>query len=118
VFYISEDSDVPKCGLAAKEFILTHLLIQYSYLQVLDFLTTLTFLLYGVREGNPIVRYFIDFAGSPIAGLLLVKVLAVTLGIFVWRLRRERLLARINIFFAIIVAWNLLALISSALQTA
>ena len=97
---------------------MTHLLIQYSYLQVLDFLTTLTFLLYGVREGNPIVRYAIDFAGSPIIGLVLIKVVAVTLGIFVWRLGRERLLARINILFAIVVTWNLIALVTSALHTA
>ncbi len=97
---------------------MTHLLIQYSYLQVLDFLTTLTFLLYGVREGNPIVRFFIEFGDSPIVGLVLVKLVAVTLGILVWRLGRERLLARINILFAIVVTWNLLALVASALQTA
>lgn len=97
---------------------MTQLLIQYSYLQVLDFLTTLTFLLYGVREGNPIVRFFIEAAGSPMVGLVLIKLLAVALGLLVWRLGRQRLLARINILFAIVVAWNLLALIAGALQSA
>ena len=31
-------------------------MLQYSYLQVLDFLTTIAFLLNGVKEGNPLVR--------------------------------------------------------------
>ncbi len=97
---------------------MTHQIIQYSYLQVLDFLTTLTFLVYGVREGNPVVRWFIEQSSSPIVGLLLVKVAAVVLGVVVWRLGRQRLLARINIVFALVVAWNLMALIASALQAA
>src|SRR5260370_9306861 len=32
------------------------LLLQYSYLQILDFLTTIALLPLGVREGNPLVR--------------------------------------------------------------
>ncbi len=97
---------------------MTHQLVQYSYLQILDFLTTLSFLLYGVQEGNPVVRWFMDESSSPIVGLLAVKMLAVILGVVVWRMRRERLLARINILFAIVVAWNLLALIAGAIQPA
>lgn len=30
-------------------------------------------MLLGVREGNPLVRYSMEAAGSPLAGLLLVK---------------------------------------------
>jgi hypothetical protein len=96
----------------------THLLVQYSYLQVLDFLTTLAFLLYGIQEANPVVRLCLGLSNSPLAGLLLVKVLALALGIMVWRMGRTRLLARINTMFALVVAWNLVALIVGALHLA
>lgn len=87
------------------------LLLQYAYLQVLDLLTTLAFMLHGVREGNPLVRVMMHATANPLNGLLLVKVLAVGLGLYCWRLGRGRLLARINVIFALIVAWNLGALI-------
>jgi hypothetical protein len=91
----------------------TQLFVQYSYLQVLDFLTTIAFLLHGVREGNPLVRFFVSATANPINGLLVVKLLAVLLGIYCWRMGRRKLLARINILFAALVAWNLVALILS-----
>ena len=86
-------------------------MLQYSYLQVLDFLTTIAFLLQGVKEGNPLVRFAIDYAPNPITGLLAIKVAAIGLGIYCWRVGKLRLLGRINIMFAVIVAWNLGALI-------
>ena len=94
---------------------MTYLLVQYSYLQVLDLLSTLAFLLYGVHEANPLVRLAIEAAPSPLVGLLLVKAAAMLLGIVVWRLGRRRLLARINVLFALLVTWNLVALIVGAL---
>jgi hypothetical protein len=90
---------------------MNQLLLQYSYLQVLDFMTTVAFLLHGIREGNPLVRLALNFTPNPLGGLLLVKVLAVALGFYCWRGGRERLLTRINILFAIVVAWNMVALI-------
>jgi hypothetical protein len=87
------------------------LLLQYSYLQVLDLMTTVAFLLHGVREGNPLVRLALQYAPHPLGGLLAVKVLAVALGLYCWRGGRQRLLVRINILFAVVVAWNLAALI-------
>ncbi len=95
---------------------MSHQLVQYSYLQVLDFLTTISFLLYGIQEANPIVRFFIAHTHSPLVGLLLVKIIAVGLGILVWRTGRLRLLSRINILFAVVVTWNLLALIAGGVQ--
>jgi hypothetical protein len=86
-------------------------LIQYSYLQVLDLLTTVAFLLNGVREGNPLVRFAIAHASSPVGGLLFVKLAAIGLGVYCWRRGRERLLTRMNIMFAVLIAWNLAALI-------
>ncbi|MGA2600269.1 MAG: DUF5658 family protein [Bryobacteraceae bacterium] len=97
---------------------MNQLLLQYSYLQVLDFLTTIAFLINGVREGNPLVRYFVTTSSSPLGGLLIVKVMAVLLGLYCWRMGRSKLLARINILFAVLVAWNLVALILGSMQHA
>jgi Domain of unknown function (DUF5658) len=93
------------------------LLLQYSYLQMLDLLTTVAFLLHGVQEGNPMIRLALRYSSHPLGGLLLVKALALGLGFYCWRCGRERLLTRINILFAIVVAWNLLALIAGGLGT-
>jgi len=90
---------------------MTQLLLQYSYLQVLDFLTTVAFLLNGVREGNPIVRMALKLFPTPIGGLLFVKILAVGLGLYCWQFGKQRLLGRINWYFSAVVAWNLVALI-------
>ena len=97
---------------------MNQLLLQYSYLQVLDFLTTIAFLTVGVQEGNPLVRLALHAGPNPMAGLLMVKMLAVLLGVYCWRVGRQRLLSRINLLFAILVAWNMVALITGSLLTA
>lgn len=90
---------------------MNQLLWQYSYLQVLDFLTTVAFLMNGIKEGNPLVRLALAASPNPISGLLIVKAAAVLLGVLCWWIGRERLLWRINILFAVLIAWNLVALI-------
>jgi hypothetical protein len=90
---------------------LNQLLWQFSYLQILDFLTTVAFLLHGVQEGNPLVRLALSAGANPVASLLGVKLLAILLGLYCWRRGRRQLLLRINILFALLVAWNLVALI-------
>ncbi len=94
---------------------MNQLLLQYSYLQILDLMTTVAFVVHGVQEGNPFVRLFLTYAPNPLGGLLAVKILALGLGVYCWRCGRERLLSRINILFAFVVAWNLLALIFNGL---
>jgi len=91
------------------------LLLQYSYLQMLDLLTTLAFMLHGIHEANPLVRFALRYSSHPWGGLVAVKIMALGLGIYCWRCGRERLLTRINILFAIVVAWNLVALIASGI---
>ncbi len=95
---------------------MNQLLLQYSYLQVLDFLTTLAFMINGVQEGNPLVRFAVHYAPHPLSGLLAVKLVAIGLGFYCWMRGRERLLTRMNWLFAILVAWNLAALILSSAQ--
>ena len=95
---------------------MNQLILQYSYLQVLDFLTTVAFMLNGVREGNPLVRLAVHYSPHPLGGLLAVKLAAVALGFYCWTRGRERLLTRMNLLFAILVAWNLAALIMATAQ--
>lgn len=83
----------------------------YAYLQALDLLTTLAFLMASVEEANPLVRQAMALAGSPLAGLVLVKMAALALGLVCWRTGRLRLLQRANVFFAALVAWNLVCLL-------
>jgi len=83
---------------------------------VLDFLTTIAFLINGVSEGNPLVRLAIKVSPNPIGGLLFVKFAAVLLGVYCWKGGRLRLLGRINLLFALVVAWNLAALIMASAQ--
>ena len=87
------------------------LVVQYSYLQILDLLTTIAFLLQGVQEANPLVRWMLEHTPHPIGGLVAVKVIAVLLGLYCWRANRKGLLITVNVFFAAVVAWNLVALI-------
>lgn len=103
-------------GVAQARGPLNQLLWQYSYLQVLDFLTTVAFLVNGVREGNPLVRLALSLPVNPIGSLLLVKFLALVLGIYCWRVGKRQLLLRINLLFAVLVAWNLIALILTSVR--
>jgi hypothetical protein len=98
--------------------VLNQPLLQFSYLQVLDFLTTVAFLMHGVDEGNPLVRLALRYAPHPLGGLVVVKLLAVSLGVYCWRRGRDRLLSRINVLFALVVMWNVAALIAVAAQSA
>ncbi len=71
---------------------LSQLLWQYFYLQVLDFLTTIAFLVNGVREGNPLVRLALSVGSNPIGSLMAVKFLAILLGFYCWRVGKRQLL--------------------------
>jgi hypothetical protein len=91
---------------------LTASLLIFAYFQFLDLLTTVIFLMNGVQEANPVVKFALRTAPSPLLGLGLVKVAALALGVYCWRLGRRSLLLRINVLFAILVSWNLLALLA------
>lgn len=90
---------------------ITQLLLQFSFLQLFDFLTTVAFLVNGIGEANPLVRGMMQWSPSPLVGLALAKGMALALGGYCWRAERMQLLGRANLFFAVVVTWNLLALI-------
>lgn len=94
------------------------ILTQFAYLQLLDLLTTLTFLASGVGEANPMVRFLVVGAGSALGGLLVAKFVALGLALHCWRGQRLRLLGRVNLFYAGLVTWNLIALLVKALDSA
>ena len=91
-----------------------NLLAQFAYLQLLDVLTSLAFLASGVREANPVVRLLASSSGSALHGLVAAKVIAFGLGWYCWRSNRQRLLGRVNLFYACLVAWNLVAFLFKA----
>ena len=87
------------------------LLAEFVYLQLLDVLTTIAFLLQGVSEGNPIVRWVINYGPHPIGSLFLLKGVAVAMAVLCVYRHREGLLRKVNIFFAVVVLYNLAVLI-------
>ncbi len=89
-------------------------LVQFCYLQLLDVLTTMAFLLHGGKEANPLVRLVLAAGPPPLVGLALLKIAAFGLALYCVRNARVRLLSRVNLFFAALVAWNLCVLILSA----
>src|SRR5512139_2024841 len=95
-----------------------NILGQFIYLQVLDMLTTLAFMAGGVAEANPVVRVLVDFAGSPLGGLLAAKFIALSLAAYCWRSGRRQMLSRINVFYAVLVAWNLVAFLAATAAVA
>ncbi len=95
----------------------TSLLI-FGYFQFLDILTTVVFLLSGVQEANPVVKFALETAPNPILGLVIIKLAALGLAYYCWRMGRRSLLLRINILFAILVSWNLFALIARVVDMA
>ena len=82
-------------------------------LQFFDLATTLVFLQQGVAEANPLVAALIRLSAQPAIAVLLAKAAGCGLALYAWRSRRTRLLRRANLFFALCVGWNLLAIARS-----
>ena len=82
-------------------------------LQLFDLVTTLVFLRHGVAEANPLVAALIRHSARPAFAVLLAKAAVCGLALYAWRSRRTRLLRRANLFFALCVGWNLLAIARS-----
>jgi len=89
------------------------LLLTFFTLQLLDTVTTLVFLGRGVTEGNPLVRAALHASANPMVALVAVKALGCGVAVFAWRSGRIKLLNRVNIFFAMCVAWNTVAILAA-----
>ena len=94
---------------------MTASIVLFTYFQFLDLLTTVVFLLHGVKEANPLVEYALTAAPTPLVGLLLIKAIALAMGVYCCLQNKHKLLLRMNIFFAALVSWNLVALIAQPL---
>ncbi len=88
-----------------------NVLAQFIYLQLLDVLTTVAFMMQGVGEGNPVVRWAMRAMENPFGGLFLLKAAGVGLAILCIYRSREKLLQRVNVLFAAVIVYNLVALI-------
>lgn len=91
-----------------------NVLAEFIYLQVLDLLTTVAFMMYGVTEINPVVKWAMRESPSALGGLFLIKVAAVLLALLCMAHSQQRLLRGVNIFFAGLVAYNVFVLIINA----
>jgi hypothetical protein len=89
------------------------ILLVFLALQFCDLATTLVFLQHGVGEANPLVAALMRVSAQPAVAVLLVKAAACGLAAYAWRSKRTRLLRRANLFFAVCVGWNLLAIASA-----
>lgn len=85
--------------------------VQFAYLQALDLLSTAAFLSHGVGEANPVVRWSMSIAPNPVSGLLGVKLLALLFAIYCIKSQRDLLLAKVNIFYAVLIVWNMACLV-------
>jgi hypothetical protein len=90
------------------------LLSGYFYLQVLDLMTTAVFLASGIEEANPFLGLLMESGASPLIGLLCGKMLGALLGFYCWHTERYKLLYRANLFFGLLIVWNLFAMMLRA----
>jgi hypothetical protein len=84
----------------------------FLYLQLLDLLTTLVGLKLGAGEASPFVRLLIQ--AGPTAGVLLSKMVALSLGAACVALHRVHLIRWICYWYAGLVVWNLFVILSKA----
>lgn len=88
-------------------------LLLFFVLQLCDAATTLVFLRQGIREANPLLAALLRVFSEPALAVLLIKLAGFALASYAWKTRRTKLLRRANIFFALCVGWNLLAIYGS-----
>ncbi len=83
----------------------------FVYLQALDVITTLIGFKMGAAEASPFVRVLLH--AGPVAGLLLSKLIGLTLiGICVYT-RRYRLIRWANYWYSALAIWNLFIILLS-----
>jgi hypothetical protein len=84
----------------------------FVYLQILDFITTLVGFRLGAAEASPFVAKLIHIS-SPVLGVAASKMLALAFGGICIFTDRVRLVRWINYWFAGLILWNLLVILSA-----
>ncbi len=90
---------------------ITGLLPAFIYLQILDLLTTLTGFRVGAAEASPFIRILMH--AGPAIGVVASKIIALAIGGFCLYTNRTRAFRWITYFSAVLVAWNLLVILSA-----
>jgi hypothetical protein len=88
----------------------------FVFLQVLDILTTLIGLRLGAGESSVFIARLMHLGTVP--GLMISKILAVILVLIALRHRQPRIVVMANFWFAAVVTWNLVAIVSQAWRNA
>jgi hypothetical protein len=83
-----------------------HPVLIFVYLQVLDFLTTLTGFRVGASEVSPFIVKLIHVAG-PVMGVAASKGVALVIASVCAALGRSRLIVWANYWYAGLIVWNL-----------
>jgi hypothetical protein len=79
-------------------------------LQALDVLTTILGLRLGAQEGSVFIDRLLRM--GPLEGLLISKCLAMLLAAAAFRYKRARVVVFLNYWFAVVIAWNLITIVS------
>ena len=83
----------------------------FLYLQLLDLLTTLIGFRLGAAEASPFIRMLMHL--GPAAGVIASKCVAMGLAGLCMYLKRPHLIRWSNYWYAALVAWNLVVLLSA-----
>jgi len=78
---------------------------RFAMLQALDVMTTLAGFTCGLGEANPAISHFFPAMG-PLAGLVLAKILTVSLIVGFMAYRRIEKWSFVNTCFSLLVIWN------------
>ena len=84
----------------------------FVYLQILDLLTTLVGLKFGVSEASPFVRLLMSW--GPAVGVAASKVVAIALAALCIVVNKHHLVRWITYWYAGLVIWNLCTILAGA----
>jgi hypothetical protein len=87
----------------------------FVVLQVLDIFTTLLGLRLGASESSVFIGRLMH--AGPVAALLIAKLFAVVLVMIALKVRRPRTVVFLNYWFAAIVSWNLVMIVTAGLRS-
>ena len=82
----------------------------FIYLQLLDLLTTLVGFKMGAGEASPFIRVLMH--AGPATGVMISKLIALALGGLCLYLKRQHIIRWATYWYAALVVWNLMVMLS------